>query len=136
MSVLSDGSGTEILIDEEGNPRAIRFFGREVELERVPVAIRRENDEVQLADASVAEGIAVVRRDDNVFVFRLDDIPNREVVGGAEFRLAFDPSLPGKPFPDPDPPVTYRCVNGDSIVQRKSDPNRTCPIDFTALTRV
>lgn len=127
MTGLSDSWRFAVTRDERGNPRTIRLGDEEIKLQSAPVTVRRDDgQELELSDAMVARGLAVLRQDDDLFVLHLDD--SRRVFGRASLVYAFDPTLPGYPGPDPDPPVTYECPNGDIVTQPASNPNRKCRV--------
>jgi len=116
-----------VTLDERGEPRTIRHADEELELQTGPVTVRRDDgQELELSDAMVARGLAVLRHDNDLFVLHLDD--SRRVFGQANLVYAFDPTLPGYPCPPPDPPVMYECPNGDLVTQPASNPNRKCPV--------
>jgi hypothetical protein len=123
---LSDSWRFAVTLDDEGNPRTLQLGGEELELQNRPIILERKF-EVLETDAMVAHDLAVLRRDEGIFVLRLDDIDSGRVFGQANLYYAFDPTLPGPPGPDPDPPVVYECPNGDLVTQPASSPNRTCP---------
>jgi hypothetical protein len=138
MAELSDGSGTRIVLDDNGRAHSLRREQTEIRFERAPVRIRRDdNADDQLDDTQVAGRFGLVRRDSDYFLFRLDDPERREVRTSARLALtfAFDPSLPGDPGPLPDPLITWECAKGDLITQPASSTNRTCPLDGLPLTR-